>query len=186
MIQKPSPNFSSRNGNVPKYICVHIMAGSLAGTADWFSKPISSVSSHYGIGLSGEVNQYVDEKMSAWSNGRVDNPTAQIVKDNLGVNQNSISLSIEHEGQDLCTAPIAQLDASAQLIKTLCAKWNIPLDRQHVIGHYEIFSRKPNCPATNKDVIAKLISIALAQDEMVVLTVPRRNLASIQRFLLSL
>jgi len=183
MINKPSPNFSSRNGLTPKYICIHIMQGSLTGTDDWFSRSVSQVSAHYGIGLTGETHQYVDEKMSAWANGRVDNPTAQIVKDNLNVNQNAISLSIEHEGQDLSTAPQAQLNASAQLIKSLCSKWNIPLDRNHILGHYEIYLLKPNCPSTDKSIIDKLISLAVGQEELVNVQVPKSKLLKIQQFL---
>lgn len=158
IIQKPSPNFDSRAGLVPKYIVLHIMSGTLAGTDNWFSQTVSQVSAHYGVGLNGEVHQYVDESNSAWANGIVKNPTAQIVKDNSTLSQNKISLSIEHEGQDLSTAPDVQLTASVGLIVAMATKWNIPLDRQHILGHYEIDPvDKPNCPAVDKTIIDKIV-----------------------------
>ena len=183
LINKPSPNFQSRDGNTPKYICLHIMVGTIQSTDFWFADPASEVSSHYGVALSGEVHQYVDEKVSAWANGAVVNPTAQIVKDNINLSQNKISISIEHEGYDLSNAPQAQLQASAQLIKDICSRWNIPLDRKHIIGHSEIKSTKPNCPSPNLAIIDKLISLAVGQEEMVNVTVPKSKLLKVQQFL---
>jgi len=162
------------------------MSGTMSGTASWFASPISSVSAHYGIGLNGEVHQYVKDDKSAWSNGRVNNPTAKIVLDNLNINQNKISLSIEHEGQDLSKAPEIQLKTSAELIKTLAMKWNIPINRQHIIGHYEIFAGKPNCPSTDKSVIDKIITLANGIDELVSVKVPKSKLAKAEAFLSNL
>lgn len=160
IIKKYSPNFGSRDGQSPKYICLHIMAGTLIGTDAWFANSTSQVSAHYGIGLNGEIHQYVDEDKSAWANGQISNPTAWIVRNNLNINQNKISLSIEHEGQDLSKGTIAQLEASAGLIRTLTAKYGIPCDRDHIIGHYEIKNTKPNCPSTDKSIIDKIVNMA--------------------------
>ncbi len=126
IIQKPSPNFGSRDGHPIKYIVVHIMAGTLAGTDGWFSRPESQVSSNYGIGLGGEIHQYVADENMAWANGGVQDPTAQIVKDNILINQNKISLSIENEGFDLGKAPEKQLETLISLIQYLCEKYDKP------------------------------------------------------------
>jgi hypothetical protein len=50
--------------------------------------------------------------------------------------------------------------ASAILIREVCQRWHIPIDRNHVIGHFEIFSKKPNCPASNKAILDELVTLA--------------------------
>lgn len=153
-----SPNHQKgRGGETPKIVVLHVMAGTLAGTDAWFQNPKSLVSSHYGIGLDGTVHQYVAETDTAWANGRALNPTSAIVKAKGG-NPNAYSISIEHEGNDLSKGTTAQWDASRAIIDEICERWKIPKDREHVIGHYEIFSGKPNCPATDKSIIDKLIT----------------------------
>ncbi len=102
-----------------------------------------------------EIHQYVKDEDTAWAQGRVQNPTASILKP--GVNPNLYLLSIEHQGQDLSFAPEEYIAASAELVKNLALKWNFPIDRKHVIGHYEIFSGKPNCPALDKNIIDVIV-----------------------------
>lgn len=175
IIQKSSPNYKEgRQGYKPELIVLHIMDGTLAGTDDWFSKSVSQVSANYGIGLNGEIHQYVKDEDTAWAQGRVDHPTAKLLK--LNVNPNLYCLSIEHEGHDLSKAPDTQLNASVELIKALATKWNIPIDRDHIIGHYQIFAGKPNCPATDKSIIDKIIEKINPNEEKVILFVPKSKL----------
>lgn len=157
IIQIPSPNFyTDRAGYKPEIIVLHIMDGTLAGTDSWFSMPTAKVSSHYGIGFKGEVHQYVQEKDTAWTQGYHAGATFKLHKPD--VNPNLYCLSIEHEGRDLSIIHEAQIAASVELIKAMATKWNIPIDRDHIIGHYEIDPiRKPYCPATDKKVIDLII-----------------------------
>lgn len=159
MIQKPSPNYGSRNGHQPMAVVVHIMDGSLKGTDSWFGSTDSQVSAHYGVGKNGEMHQYVQENNAAWANGRVDHPTWKLI---TSENPNLYTISIEHEGGPSDVWPEAQKLASAGLIREICARYSIPVDRNHVIGHYEIYSLKPNCPAVNKGIIDELIARASA------------------------
>lgn len=160
-----SPNFGiGRKGYKPEIIVLHIMAGSLSGTDSWFASTESQVSSHYGIGFNGDIHQYVQEENTAWTNGLVTGwttgPTSKFVLSRPGINPNLYSLTIEHEGQDLSMAPQSQLDATAGLIRTLTAKYGIPCDRDHIIGHYEIDPvRKPDCPAVDKSIINTIITM---------------------------
>lgn len=159
IIQKTTPNFRvGRSGYKPELIVLHIMAGSLLGTDNWFSNPISQVSSNYGVGFTGEIHQYVKDEDTAWAQGRVDNPTFRLYKP--GINPNLYCLSIEHEGQDLSKGPEAQIKATVELIKSLASKWNIPIDRDHIIGHYQIGAYKPNCPAIDKTIIDRIVKEA--------------------------
>ena len=158
-IWKGSPNFwVGREGHKPEGIVIHIMAGTLIGTDNWFNNPKSQVSAHYGIGKNGEIHQYVKEEDSAWQAGTVSNPSTLLVKP--GINPNLYTIGIEHEGSESDVWTEEMKNASAALIKNICMRWNIPIDRNHIIGHYQITSKKPNCPAINKSIIDELIARA--------------------------
>jgi N-acetylmuramoyl-L-alanine amidase len=158
MIQKLSPNFKQgRNGYKPEIIVIHIMQGTLESTDAWFANPASQVSSHYGVGLNGEVHQYVKEEDQAWTQGYHDGATFKLHKPN--VNPNVYCVSIEHEGQDLAKGTEDQLKATTELIRAIATRWNIPLDRDHIIGHYEVDPiRKPCCPSPDRTVMDKLVA----------------------------
>lgn len=163
-IWKPSPNFwSGRRGYKPEAVVIHIMDGTLAGTDAWFADSKSQVSAHFGIGKNGEVHQYVKEEDTAWHAGRIDNPDWKLIKSN--VNPNLYTIGIEHEGKsdDVWTGAMKQ--ASVTLIREVCERWEIPMDRDHIIGHYQIFSKKPNCPAKNKQIIDELVSLATGSQQ---------------------
>lgn len=160
IIQKPSPNFApGRGGFKPELVVIHIMDGTLSGTDSWFASPISQVSAHYGIGDKGEIHQYVKEEDTAWHAGVEMNPTFKLRKP--GVNANKYTIGIEHEGKADTTWSVEMMKASAALIREICTRWNIPMDRDHIIGHYEICTpRRANCPAVNKWIIDRLIALA--------------------------
>jgi hypothetical protein len=48
--------------------------------------------------------------------------------------------------------------SSAEMVRSICSRWNIPIDRNHVIGHHEIYSLK-TCPGHKVD-LNKLIALA--------------------------
>jgi N-acetylmuramoyl-L-alanine amidase len=139
-----------RNGYRPEAIVIHIMEGTLAGTRSWFNNPDSNVSAHYGIGRNGEVHQYVGESDTAFHAGRRSNPTWRRIRP---ANPNLYTLGIEHEGTATSEWSPAMLNASVALIRDLCARWSIPIDRDHLIGHREIFDRK-SCPGHVVDLDA--------------------------------
>jgi N-acetyl-anhydromuramyl-L-alanine amidase AmpD len=149
-----SPNFGypdgtqGRNGYTPVAVVLHIAEGTLAGCDSWFNSPANPGSStHYCIGKQGEIHQYVDESDAAWGNGQVKKPTWPLLI--TGVNPNLYTLSIEHEGHtgEAWTEPMFQADV--WLIKQMLQRWEIPVDRDHIIGHYQIDSvNRPNCPGT--------------------------------------
>jgi len=159
IIQKKSPNFwIGRKGYRPEAVVVHIMDGTLVGTDSWFANTTSQVSAHYGIGKNGEVHQYVQESDAAWHAGRVDAPTWKLIKPNI--NPNLYTIGIEHEGKPDDVWTDAMKQSSAALIREICQRWQIPIDRDHIVGHFEIFSKKPNCPATDKRILNDLVTLA--------------------------
>ncbi len=162
IIQKKSPNFwTGRKGYRPEGVVIHIMDGTLVGTDSWFANPASLVSSHYGIGRTGEVHQYVKEEDTAWHAGRVDAPVWKLVKPNI--NPNLYTIGIEHEGKSDDVWTDAMKQSSGELIREICQRWQIPIDRNHIVGHFEIFSKKPNCPARDKKIIDELVALAAGQ-----------------------
>lgn len=159
IIEKKSPNFwSGRKGYRPEAVVIHIMDGTLVGTDSWFANTTSQVSAHYGIGKNGEVHQYVQENDAAWHAGRVDAPVWKLIKPNI--NPNLYTIGIEHEGKPDDVWTDAMKQSSATLIREICQRWQIPIDRDHIVGHFEIFSKKPNCPATKKRILDELVALA--------------------------
>ena len=161
-IWKGSPNFwQGRKSYKPEAIVIHIMAGTIKSCDSWFANVSSQVSAHYGVAKSGEVHQYVKEENTAWHAGVLYQPSWKLLKPN--VNPNLYTIGIEHEGQPEDIWTEQQKQASASLIREACQQWQIPLDRDHIIGHYQITTKKPNDPAVNKGIIDELISLAKTQ-----------------------
>lgn len=155
-------NSSSREGHVPIGICDHISGGSMYSMRDWFTNPANDVSSaHYGVSRSGEIDQYVDIRRMAWTQGitadRLQDVTAQIVKDTCAwgfVNPNKFLVGIEHEGTDGQLTDV-QLEASIWLHSYIRDEimniWGpgayFPLTSYTVVGHFQIDpKRKAFCP----------------------------------------
>lgn len=138
-----------RNDLRPTAVVIHIMDGTLHGTDTWFLDPASRVSAHYGVGAAGVVHQYVAESDTAWHAGRRYNPTWKLIRQTP--NPNVYTIGIEHEGLADSPWSDAMLDASTRLVMEICNRWSIPIDRDHVIGHREIYARK-TCPGTWLDL----------------------------------
>jgi N-acetylmuramoyl-L-alanine amidase len=130
----------------PVAIVVHTTDGSFRDAVAWLAGP-SAVSAHYVVGLDGTVADLVDEGEVARHAGRILDPSAAIVRE-LGGDPNLYTVGIEFEdaGEPLTvTRTDAQYAAGASLIAAIAARWGIPLDRDHVIGHREVFAAK-DCP----------------------------------------
>jgi hypothetical protein len=135
-------------GLQPAAIVIHIMEGSITSADNWFQDPASMVSAHYGIAKTGEVHQYVNEQDTAFHAGTIVNPTWTGLRPNI--NPNFYTVGIEHEGkaEDPWPWPDAQLSASGALVGEIAARWNIPLDLDHVVPHRAIRASK-TCPGLN-------------------------------------
>jgi N-acetylmuramoyl-L-alanine amidase len=149
----PTPNFErGRNGQTPALIVLHTTVGTWSGTIDWFGRKESRVSSHYLVGLDGRVAQFVEEADTARHAGKVHEPSSEEVIERGG-NPNRYSIGIEFEDggrpHDI-PRPSAQYRSGAHLVASMAARWKIPIDRRHVVGHREITTAK-ECPG-NLDV----------------------------------
>ena len=115
-----------RSASAIRMIVIHDIEGTAPGAISWFRNPRARASANYVVSRDGEVTQMVPDWRVAWhaGNGYV----------------NAHSIGIEHEGYvgipGIYTD--AEYRASAQLVAQLVAKYRIPLDRAHVIGHYQV------------------------------------------------
>jgi len=107
------------------YIIIHDTEGSYTSSIQWFQNTQSYVSAHYVIRSSdGEVTQMVPTSSVAWHAG------------DWYVNMHSIG--IEHEGfaaEGASWYTEAMYQSSANLVRYLAKKYDIPLDRDHILGH---------------------------------------------------
>jgi len=142
----PSPNFGSRYGRNIIAIVDHVTAGDFPGCLSWFQSPTSKVSAHYLITKAGRIIQLVKEGNAAYHAGIRNNVNWSIYD---GTNPNAYTIGIEHEGQPGEELTEEQYQATLFLHKELTAKYNIPIDSEHIIGHYRIDSvNRPNCPGS--------------------------------------
>jgi N-acetyl-anhydromuramyl-L-alanine amidase AmpD len=117
-------------------IVQHVTEGSLENTIKAFQDPLWYASAHYVIDTDGTIYQMVPTKDIAWHAG------------NWYINQHSIG--IEHigfaaDGRKWFTPAMYQ--SSALLNQWLAEKYNIPLDRQHILGHDNVQGSIPGIVA---------------------------------------
>ena len=113
-------------------VVIHDIEGSYGSAIQHFQDPAAQASAHYVVSDLGQITQMVSEKDIAWHAGNWD--------------YNTRAIGIEHEG--FATGPNwytpAMYQASAHLIASICSRWGVPMDRAHVIGHYQV--PDPNNP----------------------------------------
>ena len=136
----PSPNFAKKDNRKIDKIIIHITQGSFASAVGWFKMKTSNVSSHFLVSQAGDVVQMVKIKDIAWH----------------AAPWNTRSIGIEHEGFYKYHGKTTyftqqQYKASADLVRELALKYNIPLDRKHIIGHREVPGVTKSCPGYNWD-----------------------------------
>lgn len=107
-------------------VVVHVTQGSFDSAVKVFQDPGHGAAAHYIVGKDGTIAQMIRELDVAYHAGNRD--------------YNERSVGIEHEGfvdrpQDF-TAEMYK--ASARLTARICARYDIPVDREHIIGHVEV------------------------------------------------
>ncbi|HEX6290734.1 MAG TPA: peptidoglycan recognition family protein [Herpetosiphonaceae bacterium] len=111
-----------------QYIVIHDTETPYVPTIRLFQNPRAYVSSHYVLRASdGQITQMVDNKNVAWTAG------------NWYINSHSINF--EHEGYAIEGATWyseRMYQQSARLVRYLAQKYDIPLDRAHIIGHDDV------------------------------------------------
>jgi len=117
---------ASRGATRINMIVIHVAQGSYSGTISWFQNPDADASAHYVVGRKGQAAQCVHNADIAWHAGNW--------------TYNKMSMGIEHAGyvSNPGSFTRAMYRSSARLSAYLCKRFNIPIDRQHIIGHNQV------------------------------------------------
>ncbi len=111
-----------------QYIIIHGTEGSYPSVLSYFQDPLAYVSSHYVVrSADGQIMQMVQNNNVAWHAG------------NWYVNAHAIGIEHESfaiEGATWYSEPMYW--ASARLVRYLADRYNVPLDRAHIIGSDEV------------------------------------------------
>lgn len=107
-------------------VVIHVTQGSFASAVKVFQDPGHGAAAHYIVGKDGRITQMIRELDVAYHAG------------NRTYNERSVG--IEHEGfvdrpEDFTDRMYA---ASARLTARICVRYDIPVDREHIIGHVEV------------------------------------------------
>jgi N-acetylmuramoyl-L-alanine amidase len=116
------------DGNKIQYIVIHDTEGSYSSALGIFQDSTQLVTPHYLVRSSdGLVTQLVQTKDVPWHAG------------NYYINAHSVG--IEHEGIAISGASWyneSLYESSASLVRYLAARFDIPLDREHILGHDDV------------------------------------------------
>ncbi len=172
----PSCNLVS--ANQPEVVVLHYTAGSLNGAIHRFLAP-GEASAHYIIDRDGTIYQMVPERYGAYHvncynrrsyclagcpvcsdpAGRLSEPYRRSIGVelvNLGPVDETRFAGALYEDYQMAFGfrywedyPPEQLAALQRLVAGICARWNIPLDAAHIIGHSRINHKADPGPALN-------------------------------------
>lgn len=114
------------------FIIIHDTEGTYASAIAAFQDPDRAASANYVVGSKGQIAQMVLETNIAWHAGNWD--------------YNTRAIGIEHEGYAYVNGSFTtpEYQASEHLIASICSRWGVPINRTHVIGHYQV--PDPNNP----------------------------------------
>jgi hypothetical protein len=127
---------SNRETSYDSKIVIHVAEGSYSGTISWFENCAAQASAHYVVSRKGGMTQCVRDEDIAWHAGSWDTNTHSIGIEHAGYidNPDSFTRSMYH--------------ASARLSAWCCKKYEIPIDRKHIIGHDQV----PGCSGSGGGV----------------------------------
>ncbi|MFD5764774.1 N-acetylmuramoyl-L-alanine amidase [Streptomyces sp. NPDC127049] len=115
------------------FIVIHDLEGSYDGGVSWFRNPSSGVSAHYVLKADGtEATQMVATKDIAFHAG------------NYWFNLHGVGIELEgYAVQGATWFTPAQYRATAALVRYLAGRFDVPLDRKHIIGHDNVLPPRP-------------------------------------------
>jgi N-acetylmuramoyl-L-alanine amidase len=140
VIERPSPNFDARNGDVDMVILHYTGMESGAAALERLCDPLSKVSAHYVVEEDGRVFQLVAEERRAWHAG------VASWKGESNINARSIGIEIVNPGHEwgYQEFPRRQIDAVIELLDTVAVRWSIAPTR--VLGHSDVAPMRKEDP----------------------------------------
>jgi len=144
-------------------------------TPVFFADPNRQASTHYFVSYTGKVYQCVEERNMAIANGLVGKPLPRWADPNTSLNWQSLSIEIEGYAGSVgvtCQRGGPQWTALVAWIVDRCKAHGIPLDRDHVMGHYEVANNRSdpgtlNLSAVVGDAIMLQATSPQEEDDMI-------------------
>ncbi|MEN3342197.1 MAG: hypothetical protein V7644_1601 [Actinomycetota bacterium] len=115
-----------------RFVVIHVTQGSFLGSVTWLRDPRAHASVNFVVSRSGEVSQLVPLHDVAWHAG------------NWAYNLRSAGIENAGYTDDPVGFPLAEYRATARLAANIARSSLIPIDRRHIIGHYQV--PDPNDP----------------------------------------
>ena len=115
-----------------RFIVIHVSEGSFPGTVSWLQDPKAHASANFVVGRLGQVQELVPLHDVAWHAG------------NWAYNLRSIGIENEGVTDDPSGFTNAEYRSTARLAAVIARRALIPIDRHHIIGHYQV--PDPNDP----------------------------------------
>jgi hypothetical protein len=122
VVRKSDGSYKERT---PDGIVIHFLQANYADVIATWQAGNDCTPAHYVIKNDGEITQLVAEKFMAQHAGPHANPT---------------KIGIEHDGWDGDPANFTEemYLASAALVRDICSRYSLDVDRAHIIGHDEV------------------------------------------------
>ena len=115
-----------------RFIIIHVSEGSFLGTVSWLRDPTAHSSANFVVGRNGQVQELVPLHDVAWHAG------------NWAYNLRSVGIENEGYTDDPRGFTLPEYRATARLAAVIARRAAIPIDRRHIIGHYQV--PDPNDP----------------------------------------
>ncbi len=139
-----SPNFGYPKGSHGRCgqkiigVCLHITGAAWQSNYHWIMNPAANASYNAVVRDDGSVVSLVPEENAAYSHGRINRATWPLLK--RGINPNLYTLSLARTGANQRTWTGEQLASTLQVLAAWSKRYDFPLQRPYVFGHFEIDS----------------------------------------------
>ena len=129
-----SQNYTTaqRKSGQIRFIVIHVTQGSYWGSVTWLRDPRAHASVNFVVAGDGHVARLVPLHDIAWHAG------------NWAYNLRSVGIENAGYTNDPAGFPLAEYKAAARLTANIALSSLIPIDRHHIIGHYQV--PDPNDP----------------------------------------
>lgn len=140
MIERPSPNFDARAGDITCLILHYTGLPTAEAAINHMCDPASKVAAHYLIDEAGQVFSLVDEGRRAWHAG------VSYWRGARDLNSLSVGIELQNPGHEFGyrAFPGAQIDSLKSLSKDIIARHDI--DAAAVIGHSDVAPERKQDP----------------------------------------
>lgn len=123
-------------------VIIHTTVGSEASAVSAFQSPTRQASAQYVIACDGShIDQCVSEADIAWHCGRFYTDAADPL-----ANCNTIGIEHCDNGNYDSPRPDGLYQTSSDLVKDICTRYGIPIDRTHIRKHREVSQLATSCP----------------------------------------